>query len=72
MATRSMRFGELIEMIDLLPLDERASLVEVVRQRMAEEERTRIAASVRAARREHARGRCTPVTPEELLQEILG
>ncbi len=71
MATRTMRFGELVEIIDRLPLDERASLVEVVRQRMALDEHDRIAASIRAARREHARGRCKPVTPEELLREIL-
>jgi hypothetical protein len=71
MSTRTVRFGDLIEMIDRLPLDERASLVEVVRQRIADDERSRIAASIRAARREHARGRCKPVTPEDLMREIL-
>jgi len=71
MVAGTKRFGELVEMIDRLPLDERASLVEVVRQRIADDEHNRIAASIRAARREHARGRCKPVTPEELMREIL-
>jgi len=71
MATRTKRFGELVELIDRLPLDERASLVEVVRQRIADDEHNRITASIRAARREYARGRCMSVTPEELMREIL-
>ena len=71
MTTRAVRFGDLIEMIDKLPLEERVSLVDVVRQRIADDERSRIAASVRAARREHKRGRCKPVTPKALLQELL-
>lgn len=41
-------------MIDRLPLEQRESLLDVVR------------------RREHKRGRSKPVTPEELMREILG
>ena len=58
-------------MIERVPLDDRASLVEIVRKRMADDERRRIGASICAAKREHSRGRSKPVTPEELMGEIL-
>jgi hypothetical protein len=59
-------------MIEKLPLEERGSLIEIARKRLADDERRRIAASARAARREHARGKTKPVTPEQLMQEIAG
>ncbi len=72
MSARTFRFADLLEMIERLPLDERASLIDVVRKRIADDERRRIAASVRSAHREHARGKAKPVTPEELMREIAG
>jgi hypothetical protein len=72
MPSNAVRFADLVEMIDTLPLEDRESLVEVVRKRNADEERHRIAASIRAAKREHSRGQCKPVTPAELMREILG
>ena len=70
MSARAIRFGDLVEMIDRLPLEDRESLVEVVRKRIADDQRRRMTASIRAARREHARGRCKPTTPDELMREI--
>jgi hypothetical protein len=71
MSAHAVRFADLVEMIDRLPLDQRASLVDVVQRRIAADERRRIAASIRAARREQSRGKCRPVTPDELMREIL-
>ncbi len=72
MSAQPPRFTDLIDLIDRLPLDERESLVEVVRRRNSEETRTRIAASIRSAKREHKLGKSKPATPEELMREILG
>jgi hypothetical protein len=72
MSAHVIRFADLVEMIDRLPLDQRESLVDVVRRRIADDERRRVAASIRSARREHARGRSKPTTPDELMREILG
>lgn len=72
MPAPAVRFADLVEMIDRLPLDERESLVEVVQRRNSDDERRRIAASIRSARREYKRGRAKPVTPDELMREILG
>jgi len=71
MSSHAVRFADLVEMIDHLPLDERESLVDVVRRRIADDQRRRVAASIRSARREHSRGQCKPVTPDELMREIL-
>ena len=68
--SRAIRFADLIEMIDRLPLEQREGLVDVVRKRIIDDRRRRIAASVRSARREHAKGRSKPTTPEQLLREI--
>ncbi len=72
MSVPVVRFADLVEMIDRLPLEQRESLVDVVRRRIADDERRRIAASIRSARQQHSRGRCKPTTPDELIREILG
>jgi tetrahydromethanopterin S-methyltransferase subunit A len=65
------RFADLVEMIDQLSLEERESLVDVVRKRIADDRRRRLTASIRSAKREHQRGRTKPVTPDELMREIM-
>ena len=63
MASNAVRFADVVEMIDRLPLEERESLVEVVRKRNAEDARKRIAASVRSARRErYVPGKARPAS----------
>ncbi|MFI5379875.1 MAG: hypothetical protein ACHRHE_11300 [Tepidisphaerales bacterium] len=71
MSAHAVRFADLVEMIDSLPLDERESLVDVVRRRIADDERRRVSASIRSARRQHRRGGCKPTTPDDLMREIL-
>lgn len=71
MSANAIRFADLVELIDRLPLDERESLVEVVKKRNAEDQRRRISASIRSARREHRARRTRPVSPEDLMREIL-
>ena len=68
--SRAVRFADLIEMIDRLPLEQREHLLEVARKRIADDRRRRISASIRSARREHARGRTKPATADELMREI--
>ena len=71
MSANAVRFADLVEMIDHLPLEQRESLVDVIRRRNAEDQRRRIAASIRSARRDHRAGRSKITTPEELMREIL-
>ena len=72
MSAHSIRFAELVEMIDRLPLEQRESLVEVVRRRNSEDERRRIATSIRSAKREHRRGKSRPTSADDLMREIQG
>jgi hypothetical protein len=71
MVTRAARFADLVEMIDRLPLEQRESLVDIMRKRNTDDARRRVAASIRAAKREHRQGKSTPTTPEDIMREIL-
>jgi hypothetical protein len=64
-------FADLLEAVDRLSSDEQVELVEIVRRRVAERGRKRLAAETEEARREFAEGRCRPATPSELIGEIL-
>jgi hypothetical protein len=71
MVTIAARFADLVEMIDRLPLEQRESLVDIVRKRNADDARRRIAASIRAAKREHRQHKSTPTASKDLMREIL-
>ena len=62
------RFGDVLDAVVRLSPDEQLALVEIVARRLAEQGRTRVAASVQEARHEFAEGRCCPVTIDELMQ----
>jgi hypothetical protein len=64
-------FAEVLEAVEHLSPDEQEALLEIVRRRMAERGRRRLAAEVRRARKEFAQGRCKPATVEEIMREIL-
>jgi hypothetical protein len=64
-------FGELLEAVSALSPDEQLTLVDIVAHRLAEDGRTRVAASMQEARREFAGGQCQPVTVDELMNEIM-
>lgn len=64
-------FGELLEAVDRLPLDDQETLVEVLYRRIIERRREGLAADVLQARQEFQQGRCRPVSPDELMAEIL-
>ena len=67
-----MRFAEVLEAADHLPIDEQVELIEVLRRRIVEQRRAEIAQDVREAREDFAAGRCQPATPEDILKEIFG
>ena len=65
-----MTFSDVIEAIDQLSHDEQEELIDVVRRRLTEARRRRLAAEVEEARKEFASGQCRTVTPQELVREI--
>jgi hypothetical protein len=64
-------FGEVLDAVGALSPDEQLTLVHIVAQRLAEEGRMRVAASIQDARRDYAEGHCQPATVDELMNEIL-
>jgi hypothetical protein len=63
-------FGEVLEAVGKLSPDEQETLLVIVRRRLAEQGRKRLAQDVREAKEEFAQGRCEPVTVEDLMNEI--
>ena len=68
--TQPIRFDELLEAVENLPDDAQAELVDVVRRRLAERGRERVAKEVRQARKEFDEGQCSLTTPDDLMREI--
>lgn len=64
-------FGEVLEAVEKLSLDEQETLLVIVRHRLAEQARKRLAQDIREAQEEFAQGRCDPTTAEDLMKEIL-
>ena len=66
-----LAFGEVLEVVDKLSLEEQETLIEVIRRRVIEQRREELAKEIEDAQREFQAGHCRPVTPDELVAEIL-
>jgi hypothetical protein len=64
-------FSEVLEAVGKLSLDEQQTLLVIVRHRLAEQSRKRLAQDVREAREEFEKGQCDATTAEDLMKEIL-
>ena len=68
---QTMSFGEILEAADQLSPDEQETLIAILRRRLIDQGRLRLAAEIQEARQEFAEGRVRPSTTDEILQEIL-
>jgi ribose 1,5-bisphosphokinase PhnN len=62
-------FEDVLEAAEQLDPDAQAELLDVLRRRLAERGRERVAAVVAQARREFAAGQCPPMTAAEIVRE---
>jgi len=69
--TPVLPFGEVLEAADHLSQEEQEELIAILHRRLAQAARQRLAAEIQEARQEFADGRCSPVTPGELMREIM-
>jgi pyruvate/2-oxoglutarate dehydrogenase complex dihydrolipoamide dehydrogenase (E3) component len=67
----TISFNEVVEAADRLTPDEQQELVDILRRRLAQEGRRRIASDIEASRREYAAGNCKVSSPADLMREIL-
>lgn len=66
-----INFGEILEAAEQLSIEDREDLIRILQNRLKEQKRADVVKDVREAQQEFERGGCQPVTPEQLMKEIL-
>ena len=64
-------FADILEAAEELSLEEREDLIRILQNRLREQKRTELIKDVRESEKEFTQGKCQPVTPEQLMKEIL-
>ncbi|MDI6759733.1 MAG: hypothetical protein QMD05_02785 [Candidatus Brocadiaceae bacterium] len=67
---KGVTFDKVIEIIESLPEEQRASLVEIIRNRLIEARRDRRAQGIKKAKKEYARGEVRRGKVDELMREL--
>lgn len=67
---RTRTFDEALEIIESFSEEQRESMIEIVKRRLTEERRERLAQTVKEAREEYARGEIRKGTVDDLMREI--
>ena len=68
---KTTTFDEALDIIESFPEEQRESIVEIVKRRLTEERRERLAKTVKEARQEYARGEVRRGTVDDLIREIV-
>lgn len=63
-------FQKALEIIESLPENQQEDLIEIIRRRLIEQRRDRIADGIREAREEYARGEVKRAAVDELMKEL--
>jgi hypothetical protein len=63
-------FGEVLDAIEHLPIEQQADLIELMRRRLAERGRAQVVSDTEDARREHAAGGTRTASVDEIMREI--
>jgi len=71
MSTRqTATFNETLDIIESFPEEQKESIIEIVKHRLTEERRERLAQTVKEAREEYSRGEARRGTVDDLIREI--
>jgi hypothetical protein len=68
---KTAKFNDVLEATDHLTLDEKETLLEVLRHRTVEERRAQLKDEIADARREHASGKAKPASVRRIESDIL-
>jgi hypothetical protein len=63
-------FQEVLDFVESLPEYQQEDLVDIIRRRLIEQRRERLADSIREARQEYARGEVKKGAVDELMKEL--
>jgi len=67
----NIRFGEILEEADRLPMEDQETLIEVLQRRMRDRRRAELAKDIQEAQEEFQKSSCRPATADELMRDIL-
>lgn len=65
------KLADILEAAEQLSLEDREDLVRILTHRLREQKRTELIEDIRESEQEFERGECQPVTPEQLMKEII-
>jgi len=68
---KALPLGEVLEGIETLSLEDQEILKEILHRRIVGRRREELVQDVQQAQQEFQAGECRPVTPEELMNEIV-
>lgn len=63
-------FNEILDIVDALPEEQKSSLIEIIKNRLIEERREKLAQSIKEAKEKLARGEIKKGSVEDLMQEV--
>ena len=66
---KTITFNDALEIVESLPEEQRESLIEIVKNRLVEERRDRLAQSIKESREEYTRGDVRKGTVDDLMRE---
>jgi hypothetical protein len=64
-------FAEILEAAEQLPPEDQEDLIHILKNHLREQKRAKLVKDVNQAQKEFAQGQCKPVTPEQIMEEIL-
>ena len=67
---QNITFQKALEIIESLPEEQRESLMDIVKRRLIEERRGRLAQSIKEAKEEYKRGKIKKGTVGDLMNEL--
>lgn len=64
-------FAGILEEADKLPIEDQENLIRILQNRLRDKRRAERVRDVQETQQEFASGKCQPVTPDQLIEEIL-
>ncbi len=68
---KTLSFGEVLDRVEQLSLEDQEALTDIIRRRIIERRRAELAKDILEAQEEFEDGNARPITPDELIAEIL-
>ena len=69
--SQAIPFREVLEAVETLSSDEQETLVDIVKRRLADRARQRLAADIEESKADFSQGRCQTVSVDSLMEELL-